>query len=295
MEKHAEELNRKLVAYLNADSSGKGAFSPSGSHTLERFVEEIVRDVKDPVSGKSLLETRNNPALEFHINPLGSGSDYTPFLQHLGIASLDLRFASEDGGVYHSIYDDYAWYARFGDPGFLYGQALSQVHVTAVMRLADAPLLPFEFGRLSATVERYLDEIGKLADPAESLDLAGVRAAVARLRQASSGLESSWGRAMPKLNAASSARLSAIDEELYRTERMLTSDPGLPGRPWYRHRLYAPGRYTGYDAKTLPGIREAVESKNADEARQEAATLAQLLRALAGKLDQIEGQIQGLI
>ena len=288
MEKHAVELDRKLVSYLNADSNGKGAFVASGSHSLEQFVEEIVRDVKEPASVKTLLESRANPNTEFRMAPMGSGSDYTPFIQHLGVASMDLRFASPDSGVYHSIYDDYAWYSRFGDPGFLYGKTLSQVHITAVMRMADAPLLPFEFGRLGSTVGRYVDEIEKLSDPAQPVDLDGVRAATARLKQASSRLEATWSTAVAKAASASPEKLEAVNERLYRTERKLTADPGLPGRPWYRHRLYAPGRYTGYEAKTLPGVREAMESKNIVEARREAETLTQVLRAFSDELDQIQ-------
>lgn len=293
-EKHADELSRKLVAYLNADSNGKGAFLAGGSHSMERFVEEILRDVKEPVSGKSLLESRGNPPGEFRLNALGSGSDYTPFLQHLGVASLDLRFVGNDNGVYHSIYDDYTWLSRFGDPGFLYGRALSQVHLTAILRLADAPLLPFEFSRLSATVSRYLDEVDRLADPALAPDLAAVHSASQRLRQAAAGVESVWMHALSAAPAAKPASLGKLNESLFGAERLLTSDPGLPGRPWYRHRLYAPGRYTGYEAKPLPGVREAVESKNNDEARQEAAALARVLNALADELGKLQTMLGDL-
>jgi len=293
-EKHADELTRKLVAYLNADSNGKGAFMAGGSHSMERFVEEILRDVKEPVTGKSLLEARGNTAGQFRLNPLGSGSDYTPFLQHLGIASLDLRFVGNDNGVYHSIYDDYAWLSRFGDPGFLYGRTLSQVHLTALLRLADAPLLPFEFSRLSATVARYLDEIDKLADPALAPGLASLHEVARKLSQTSTGVESAWVKALSGAPSAGPAQLAELNQALFGAERLLASDPGLPGRPWYRHRLYAPGRYTGYEAKTLPGLREAVESKNNEEARQEAAALAQVLNALAAELARIQKLLEAL-
>ncbi len=163
MEKHAEELNRKLIAYINADSSGRGRLSIGGSHTLEAFMQEVTRDVNEPVTGKSLLSTLQSSGGEFHINPLGSGSDYTPFLQHLGIATLDIRFGSNEAGVYHSEYDNFGCcYSRFSDTNFVYGRALSQVHSTALMRLAGAPLLPFEFGRFAWTVSAYLDEIERL-------------------------------------------------------------------------------------------------------------------------------------
>ncbi len=266
MEKHADELDRNLVAYLNADSSGKGRFTVSGSHSLEAFAREVSRDVKDPGTGKALAAA--NQTGEFRIGALGSGSDYTPFLQHLGIATLDIRFASEDAGVYHSDYDDFNWFSRFSDTAFVYGRALSQVHVTALMRFADAGLLPFEFGRFASTVQRYTDEIDGLPTVVPKTDLTAVRTEIARLNTTAMDLDAAWGRALPNLGAAPSAKLAALNRILYRTERMLTLDPGLPGRPWYRHRIYAPGVYTGYAAKTLPGIREAVEAGKSDEARR---------------------------
>jgi N-acetylated-alpha-linked acidic dipeptidase len=278
MEKHADELDRNLVAYLNADSSGKGRFTVSGSHSLEAFAREVSRDVKDPGTGKTLAAA--NQTGEFRIAALGSGSDYTPFLQHLGIATLDIRFASEDAGVYHSDYDDFNWFSRFSDTTFVYGRALSQVHVTALMRFADASLLPFEFGRFASTVQRYTDEIEGLPTLAPKTDLTAVRAEIARLHTSAMDLDAAWGRALPNLGAAPPAKLAALNRILYRTERTLTLDPGLPGRPWYRHRIYAPGVYTGYAAKTLPGIREAVEAGKSDEARLQAGQVAEVLRAL---------------
>jgi N-acetylated-alpha-linked acidic dipeptidase len=285
MEKHADELDRKLVAYMNADSSGQGRLNIGGSHSLEAFAQEITRDVNDPVSGKPLepaLET--GPNREFRIAPLGSGSDYTPFLQHLGIATLDVRFASEDGGVYHSDYDDFNWYSRFGDPGFVHGRALSQLHLTALMRFADAPLLPFEFGRLAATLRRYTDEIERLPSQTPKPDFRALRDEIGRLQKTAGDLSAAWSRALPMLGGASPEKLAAIDQILFRTERAFVIDPGLPGRPWYRHRIYAPGIYTGYAAKTMPGVREAVEAGKPDEAREQAAEVLQTVRALSDQV-----------
>ena len=179
-EKHADELNTKLVAYINSDSNARGHLSAGGSHTLESFMAELARDIKDPRDGKPLAENMRSrdpsPAIDslspggpaddapadatapptdgkFHFSALGSGSDYTPFLQHMGIASLNLGFGGEGGGgVYHSDYDDFYWYSHFGDPTFEYGKALSEVTSTALLRLADAPLLPFEFTRFAETL-----------------------------------------------------------------------------------------------------------------------------------------------
>src|ERR1019366_9519219 len=284
MEKHQEELDQKLVAYINSDSSGGGRFAVNGSHSLEAFVQELERDVNDPVTNKPLLGASSNR--EFRIGALGSGSDYTPFLQHLGVASLDMRFGSEDAGVYHSDYDDYAWYSRFSDTTFAHGKALSQMETTALLRLADSEIVPFEFGRFVTTVRRYADEVASLGSAGQKPDLAAVRAALARLQKSAADLDAAYLRMAPALGSAPPEKVAALNRILYRTERAMTLDPGLPGRPWYRHRIYAPGRYTGYAVKTLPGLREAVEAGRTDEARQQATDLAQVLDTLDDQLTQ---------
>jgi N-acetylated-alpha-linked acidic dipeptidase len=285
MEKHADELDGKLIAYINSDSTGKGRFNAEGSHSLEAFVQEIVRDVDDPVSGKPLLaDLERNSSREFRLAALGSGSDYTPFLQHLGIAALNLNFGAEASGVYHSNYDDFNWFSHFSDSTFVYGRTLSQVDVTALMRLADSPVLPFEFERFVSTVQRYADEIDKLPALERKPDLAAVRTEIARLQKTAADLDAAYMRALPTLGAAPPEKLAALNSILFRTERALTIDPGLPGRPWYRHRIYAPGLYTGYAVKTLPGIREAVEAGKPDEAREQAAQVIQVLHALNGQI-----------
>jgi len=303
MEKHQEELSQKLVAYVNSDSNGKGRLGIGGSHTLENFSQEVARDINDPVSGKSLLEEalsrprRNRqgaapeeepaPPGEFRISPLGSGSDYTPFLQHLGIATLNVGFGGEGGGgVYHSDYDDFYWYSHFSDTTFVYGRTLAQVDATIMMRLADAPVLPFQFGRFAATVGRYLDEIEKLPNQTRKPDLSKVRSELGQLAKTSGSFDNAYIKAMPKLATAPQAKLAPLNQILFRTERDLTLDPGLPGRPWFRHRIYAPGMYTGYAVKTLPGIREAVEAGKPDEADQQAKQVVQVLRALNDQVEQ---------
>jgi N-acetylated-alpha-linked acidic dipeptidase len=292
VEKHADELNRKLAVYINSDSSGKGTLSAGGSHALEGAVKEALRDVKDPVSGKSLLDEYlariakaepNKPA-EFHLAPLGSGSDYTPFLQHLGIASLSLSFDNAAGnGVYHSAYDDFYWYSHFEDTDFVYGRALSQLETTVAIRLSDAPVLPFEFTRLAASVTTYLDEIAHL-NSKQKVDFEAVTKADAKLTQAAGELSKAREHAAARLAGAPADKLAAINLLLMGSERDLTPEPGLPGRPWYRNRIYAPGRYTGYSVKTLPGIREAVEANRAAEAAEQAKQMAQVLDTLAGHI-----------
>jgi N-acetylated-alpha-linked acidic dipeptidase len=288
MEKHASELTANLAVYINSDSSGSGRLAAGGSPTLEAFMQEVARDVNDPVSHRPLfIPADRRPVLR--LNALGSGSDYTPFLQHLGIATLDLRFASDDMGVYHSAYDDFNWFSHFGDPGFIYSRTLSQLHITALMRLADAPVLPFDFLRFSAAIGRYLNEI----DALRRVDLSGVRRELARLEQASMELDTTYAHAQPQLGSAAPLKMEALNQILFRTERAMVPEPGLPGRPWFRHRIYAPGKYTGYDAKTLPGIREAVEANHLDEAREQADDVAEVLRSLTVEVEQAQKILAG--
>jgi N-acetylated-alpha-linked acidic dipeptidase len=284
-EKHADELSRKAVVYMNSDSNAKGTMGASGSHTLETFMSEVLRDLKDPQNGKSLLEIAQTArrgrseapeeepgAPGFHLGPLGAGSDYVAFIDHLGVASLNVGFGGPNlNGQYHSIYDDPQWFEQFGDPGFVYGAALSRVTTIALLRLADAPLVPFEFGELANTVRRYIDQIKKQSG--SKVDFAPVLAALQKTDADSKAFESALQTGVT-LN--DTTRLAKANEALYESERGLILDKGLPKRDWYRHQLYAPGLYTGYGAKTLPGVREAVEGMRWSEANAEAkdATVA---------------------
>jgi N-acetylated-alpha-linked acidic dipeptidase len=315
-EQHAAELNTKLVAYINSDSNARGQLSAGGSHTLEAFMSEIARDIKDPRNGKPLSEnmrTRNSrrggatpansPAAEaggppqdgrFHIGALGSGSDYTPFLQHMGIASLNLGFGGEGGGgVYHSDYDDFYWYSHFGDPTFEYGKALSEVTGTVLMRLADAPLLPFEFTRFAETVERYVNEIERLRNGARpSFD--GLKRDVSELKKTAAAFEAAYTQALPKLDSAPLDKLRAVNSILFHTERTMTLPQGLPNRDWFKHRIYAPGTYTGYAVKTLPGLREAIEGGRVEEAGEQAQQVGEVLRALDSQVQDAARILAGM-
>jgi len=288
-EKHQDELNRKAVVYINSDSNSKGTLGASGSHTLEVFMSEVLRDLKDPVNGKTLLEIARTPRRErseapaddpappgFHLGPLGAGSDYVAFIDHLGVASLNLGFGGPNlNGQYHSIYDDIQWFEQFGDPGFTYGAALSQVTTTTLLRLADAPLLPFEFGEFSTTVRRYVDQIKKQSGT--KVDFAPVLAALQKTDADAKAFEAALKTAVTQ---SDTARLAQANEALYQSERGLILNKGLPARDWYKHQIYAPGLYTGYGAKTLPGIREAVEASRWDEANTEAKDVAQAVERL---------------
>jgi N-acetylated-alpha-linked acidic dipeptidase len=314
-EKHQEELRRKAVVYINSDSSGKGWLGMSGSHSLQAFINEVARDVDDPrKSGKSVLEAKRAHLLEqaktraerdaigaqrdIAIDALGSGSDYTAFLDYLQIASLDLGFGGDDGGgIYHSIYDSYYWFTHFSDGTFNYEAALSQTIGTAILRLANADVLPFEFRGTAAALRRYIDEISKLGaedlpddsgpSAAKSIDLAPLRTAVGRLARAADAYERALDR-LPKAAAGSSAtaRLAALNQVLYSSERAFRHEAGLPRRPWFKHLAYAPGLYTGYGVKTLPGIREGIEQHQWDEAGAFVPIVANAIGVLAADVDQ---------
>ena len=312
-EKHAAELRAKAVVYYNSDTNNRGWLRASGSHSLETFVAELARDVKDPATGRRALDValekrraqrardttgteEIGPDTAFTIGALGSGSDYTAFLDHLVVPTVDIRYDGDANtdGIYHSIYDTYTHYERFSDTSFAYGVAEAQTMGSAILRMADAPVLPFEFGAVARTYRRYADEIEKLArgnDTTRALDLSAVRAALARLDSASARYEASLAPldAMPAAAVAARRRaLVAVNELLFRSEQALR-DPagaGLPRRPWFQHLIYAPGFYTGYGVKTMPGVREAVEQRRLREAQEEAARVARAIGRLAEVVDQ---------
>ena len=337
VETHAEELSKKAVAYLNTDSNGRGFLGAGGSHTLERFVDEVARDVVDPETKVSVAErqrsrrlVRGSPEARkdakespgLRLEALGSGSDYSPFLQHLGIASLNLGFSGESaGGSYHSIYDSFDYFSRFVDPEFAYGVALSKTAGRVVLRLASAGTLPFTFDPLADTVARYAKEVVTLADelrertgdenrniaerrwelaadPKETfvapkpkatvpfLNFAPLQNAVAALKRSAAAYTNAEKERKAPLTAE--AR-TVLDEALYTTERALTRKEGLPLRPWYVHQLYAPGFYTGYGVKTLPGIREAIEERRFDEAQKQIVAAAEAIEACAARIDRAAG------
>jgi N-acetylated-alpha-linked acidic dipeptidase len=327
-EEHYDELRAHAVAYINSDSNGRGYFNVEGSHTLEKFSNDVARDITDPetklsvwkrdrlreISNARTAEQREEirKRADLRIPALGSGSDYTAFLQHDGVASLNFGFGGEDGGgIYHSIYDDFYWYTHFSDTDFVYGRALAQAGGTAIMRLADADLLPFEFGDFADTVETYLKELKALAqksqddirernreieegvfqatnDPKRPLVPPPVEAVpphlnFAPLENAVDALKRSaaeYHTAVEQVNAKSgalSASFAEVNQLLIASERKLTNAAGLPNRPWFKHQLYAPGFYTGYAVKTVPAVREAIELKQWKQADEAIAVVAGVL------------------
>jgi N-acetylated-alpha-linked acidic dipeptidase len=341
-EAHAEELGQHAVAYVNSDGNGRGYLSMSGSHTLEHLVNDVARDVQDPeakvpvwkraeakaLSAASSAEDRKaiRSRADLRMDPLGSGSDYTAFIDHLGVASLDLGYGGEDeGGIYHSIYDDFYWYTHFADTDFAYGKALAQTAGLVVLRLADADLLPFDFGGFADTMQEYLKDLKKLLERKQE-EIAernrqiedGVFGATndprrptvaparedvpphlnfAPLENALAVLERSAGRygraqAGAKGRALSPDALARVNAFLIRSERVLLSPEGLPRRPWYKHLIYAPGVYAGYGAKTMPGAREAIELKRYSEADGEIARIARVLTDEALLVDAAAAELE---
>ncbi len=305
-EKHGAELKEKAAVYINTDGTGKGWLNMGGSHGLQQLVNEVARDVMDPRTGKPVFEEarrrqvmgapeaeraqrEKDPAIR--LSPLGSGSDYTPFLQHLTLSALNLGFGGESsGGVYHSMYDSVNWYTKFSDGDYSYGRTLSQITGTLLLRLADAPVLPFQFTDTADTLMRYVVELEALATskPDSKVDLAPVRAAVESLARAGKAYESAYS-ALAKQPAApllGRRELVELNKLLLQSERKLGNSDGLPRRAWFKHQLYAPGFYTGYGVKTMPQIREGLEENRFSEAQGGVRTVSAAVNALAAQVDQ---------
>lgn len=311
VEKHADEVRKHAAVYLNSDNTGKGWLNVEGSHTLEAFAADVAGSVPQPGTSVSTAEyfihhpasdmqdTPFNPPhsdSRFTINALGGGSDFQGFLDHLGVATLNAAFEGQTkSGIYHSIYDDPYWYHHFSDTNNAEGRALSQWTTTAILRLANAPVLPFEFSHFVTTVNGYADDIAKQADTAgHKLDLAGVRNQLDELRSKAQNYDALLEAAAMKSTSVDPAKLAKLNGDLIRTERSLIHDDGLPARPWYKHEIYAPGSDTGYAPKTLPGIREAVEAKNWKQAQQQIAIVEQTLADLNQVVAQAITDLSGL-
>ncbi|WP_411286501.1 transferrin receptor-like dimerization domain-containing protein [Phenylobacterium sp.] len=350
-EHHAAELKAKALIYINSDGNGRGFMSAAGSHAYQHLVNQVAADVIDPQTGvpvrdrlrarvavnatvagandraKAMGKIAADPAQDLPIEALGSGSDYSSFLQHLGLASLNIAYGGEgeSGGVYHSAYDDYEHHSRFVDPGHAYAGALAKTAGRLVLRIADADLPVQRYGDFATTVAGYADEVKKLADakreesvtqarllatnaykladdPTQTsglptpmaasvaLDFGPLDAAAARLKASAAAFDLALAARGPSLSAAQRKRLDALILPL---EQRLLRPEGLPFRPWYRNMVYAPGRFTGYGAKTLPGVREAIEERRFADAARYIGLTGEALNAYSGGLDQATAVIDG--
>ena len=343
-EAHADELRQHAAVYINTDSNGRGFLGVGGSPSLEKFINAVARNIEDPEKKISIWERsklqriRNGTAeqrqeartrADWRIGPLGSGSDYNVFINHLGIASLNLGFGGEGGGgIYHSIYDDFYWYTHFSDTDFTYGRALAQTVGTAVMRLADAELLPYEFTALADSLHTYVDQLQKLlkdkqeeirernqqieegvfsatTDPKKPevpptreavppyLNFAPLLNAADTLTRSAERYRRAFDKAQANGGAAlARASLQEVNATLIQSERKLTNPAGLPGRPWYTNEIAAPGLYTGYGVKILPLVCEAIEQKKWKEAEAAMVVVGGILDSEAAVISTAAGQLE---
>jgi N-acetylated-alpha-linked acidic dipeptidase len=342
-ETHADELTQKAAMYINSDMNLRGYLFMEGSHILEKFINGIAKDIEDPETHLSVWkrrqlleisdaddedersELRTKP--EIKVAAVGSGSDYTVFLDHLGIASLNLGYFGEGGyGVYHSIYDSFHWFANFGDTDFIYGRTLAQTAGSAVMRFASAEILPYDFINFSNTISTYLDELKKLADKKRKeitetnlqidegvfeaiadpkdyslaapkrdevppfFNFAPLENAVASLKKSAK----SYYNARTKFLNSGQSVPSDLNLKLIQCERKLTLREGLPNREWFKHQIYAPGLYTGYGVKTLPRIREAIEQNQWKEVDQQIEIVAATLENFSDFVNLISRDLDGI-
>jgi len=314
-EKHDAELKQKAAVYINTDGTGKGWLNAGGSHGLQQFMGEAAKDVMDPRTGKPIFEEARRRAVlaeaednkkaaeadpSLRIAPLGSGSDFTPFLQHLTLSALSVGFGGESpGGVYHSAYDTIKWYQTYSDTDYSYGRTLSQLTGTLILRLADAPVLPFQFSDTADTLLRYVVELEKLAaDKKDSkVDMKPVRNAVEALKAAGQSFEKAYA-SVGKANSQSllaKKDLQQLNKLLLTSEQKLGNSDGLPRRDWFKHQIYAPGFYTGYGVKTMPQIREGLEEGRFTEAQGGVRTVSAAVNALAAQVSEAAKALEAAV
>ena len=347
-EAHETELRQKAVLYLNSDGNGRGFLRAEGSHSLQTLVNQAAESVTDPETKVSILKRQRARILTAGggdgadeakgsakavaaggappLGALGSGSDYTAFIDHLGVASLNIGFGgeSETAGVYHSAYDSFDHYTRFGDPGFVYGVALAKMGGHIMLRTAEADVLPHVATGFAETVSQYATELHKLpdemrehtekqhrlleeklyaltADPKKGfqeperesevpvINFAPLDNALIRLKKCAKSCDDALAKATKAGLKIDASKLDQLNATLRSLEQTLLSSEGLPGRPWFRHMIYAPGLKTGYAVKTLPGIREAIEDRRWSDAERFAAVVAGVLGHYCDELDKVTG------
>ena len=350
-ETHASELKKKAVLYINSDSNGRGFFGVGGSHDFQHLVNQVAADVIDPETGvpigqrmraavriealapgaseqvKAKAKIAADADKDFSIEALGSGSDFSSFLDYLGVPALDVGFGGEgeSGGVYHSRYDTFEHHSRFVDPGFVYDVLLARTAGRLVLRVADARVPVQSEAGFADAVSDYLDQVKKLADnkreeaetqakllhdrafqlaadPTKSsgiptaldrvphVEFAPLEDAVDRLKRSAKSYDDALAKNATGLSGARLARLQLL---MLDVDQTLAPSVGLPGRSWYKNLIYAPGRFTGYGAKTLPGVREAIEDRRWSDANRYARLTAEALNAYSDRLDKATAVLNG--
>ncbi|HET9819482.1 MAG TPA: transferrin receptor-like dimerization domain-containing protein [Rhodanobacteraceae bacterium] len=351
-EAHAKELQDKAVLYLNSDTNGRGVLFAGGSHSYQHLLNQVAAGVTDPETGTSVQQRRRafieveaakknaKPTLketaklaarggDIPISPLGSGSDYSAFLEHLGVGTLNIGFGGEadQGGVYHSRYDSFDHFIRFGDPTFEYGVALAKVAGHIVMRTADAKVLPMRFGDFSSTLDRYVDQMHKQVDKARKaaeaqhklldagayklasdpkhpvapperlsdvpkIDFAPLDTAAKKLKESAQAYENAYNTRAEKGLDIPAEQLRQVNQLMGSLEQRLLDSEGLPGRPWYRNMIQAPGELTGYAPKVIPAVHEALDARDWDRADKYAAVTARVLDNYRAQLDKLTALLQ---
>jgi len=346
-ETHADELQKKAVLYINSDGNSRGVLNVGGSEDLEKFAGQVMAGLTDPETGVPVADRRRarlemasgddharamakqaaDTAKDMPVEPLGSGSDYSPFLQHLGLETIDFGFGGEgnSNGVYHSRYDTFEHHSKFVDPGFVYDSMLARTIGRAVLLAADSDVPIVQTGDFADASAQYVTELKSLADDRRraaenqaklltanaynlaadptkphanpeplklvpNFDFGPLDLAVTALKKSAAAYDTAVTANGAKLTAANRAKLLAMMQSLDQT---LLLDQGLPGRDWYKNLIYAPGRFTGYGAKTMPGVREAIEDERFDDATKYIGLTAAALNAYAARLDQAAELLNG--
>jgi len=346
VETHMDELQKHAVAYINSDSNERGFFRASGSHDLEKFINDVARDIHDPEKNMSVWQRGHLLALskaknaeeraeirkrvDAHIGALGDGSDYTAFLDHAGIPALNMGFyGEEDGDQYHSIYDDFYWYSRFMDPDFAYERALAQTGGTAIMRLADAQVVPFDYSDEAETIAKYESDLEKLlkdkqdeiternleikegvftaiADPRKNLvpppveivppfmNFAPLKNGVELLKASAERYQAAFAKWQASGSLGPEQGIHQLNSDLMQVQRAFLTERGLPERPWFKNQIYAPGAYTGYGAKPIAAVREYMDENKWSEADAQVPLVGGVMQRIAEAIQKCAADMEQL-
>jgi N-acetylated-alpha-linked acidic dipeptidase len=343
VETHLDELRKHAVAYINTDGNERGFFGAGGTQDLESVISAVARDINDPEKNISIYQRSHLRAIErakdkeergeirghanLRVRALGDGSDYTAFQDFAGIPALDIGFGGEDeGDQYHSIYDDFYWYTHFADTDFSYGRALAQTAGSAILRIADADLLPFDYAPQSEAIAKYETDLEKLLKdkqdefternlelqegvfsatsdphkpllppPAETvppfMNFAPMKNSLELLKKSAER----YSKALAKFKNGATVSQQSLDNvngDLLEISRLFLNEKGLPERPWFKNQIYAPGAYTGYGAKPIAAVREYMDEKKWQQADAQIPMVAQVIANIASGIDKAAGDLE---
>jgi N-acetylated-alpha-linked acidic dipeptidase len=347
VETHGDELEKHAVAYINSDNNGRGFFFARGTHDLQHFINDVAYDIQDPekhitvqqrarlwqISVARNAEERSEIRKDndVRIHALGDGSDYTAFVDHTGISALDIRYIGEnDADAYHSIYDDFYWYTKFVDTDFSYGRALAQTGGSAVMRLADAELIPYEYNAEAETIGRYVKDLEKLlkdkqdeiternlelkegvfmasADPRKTfvpppakpvppfMNFAPLLNGVEAIKKSAERYQAAFAKWQTGGTDLPAQTATALNAELMQIQRTFLTEKGLPERPWFKHQVYAPGAYTGYEARPIAAVREYMDQEKWKEAEAQVPMVGQVMENVAAAIGKAADDLEKVV